>query len=35
MSESVGAETFEILVENLNNGDPSSLTVRMEYVFPF
>ena len=34
-SKSAGANIFEILVEYYDNGGLSSITVRMEYLFPF
>ena len=34
-SESVGAENFEILVEDSDTGSPSSITVSMNYLFAF
>ena len=34
-SESVGAKNFEILVEDSDTGGPSSIIVRMEYLFSF
>ena len=34
-SESVGASNFEILAEDSDTGSPSSITVKMEYLFTF
>ena len=33
-SELVGAQNFEILVEDSDTGGPSSIIVRIEYLFP-
>ena len=34
-SESVGASNFEILVEDSDTNNPSSITVRMKYLVAF
>ena len=34
-SESVGASNFEILLVDSDSGRPSSITVRVEYLFAF
>ena len=34
-SESVGASNFDILAEDSDTSSPSSITVRMEYLFAF
>ena len=34
-SGSVGASNFEILLEDSDSGSPSSITVRVEYLFAF
>ena len=35
ISELVGAENFEIIVEDSDTGGPSPVTVRMEYLVAF